>query len=668
MELSKSDLKLENEYLENVINEVNNQIDEIGIKISEDDESLKEFQKLRWEMEQQLDKGERWAFVQDNDLKIALLDEKSKKARRLYKVKDNPYFGSIIFNDENIYVGITALKKDMDYLVCDWRAPISSLFYDYELGKASYTSPGGTESGVITRKRQYKIEGGKLVHVFDTNVNIDDDLLQDVLAQTSSDKMKNIVNTIQAEQNKVIRNSANDTIIVQGIAGSGKTSVALHRVAFLLYKLEYLTSSNVLIFSPNNVFSEYISEVLPDLGEENTLQTTFHSFASTFISEYERVEPYSNFVERYYKRIRQDNDLIKFKLSDDIIPAIESFCKFYTKASRFVKDFEYKNKFVSMDELNTLLYERYSNKPLFERVYLIAEKLNNVYFKGSEKQIPIIERALYKIANFKKDYIEIYKFFFNSLIFKNAYPYMYRSNENIRNISSKVIRYEDATPFIYMKCLLEGFPYQVAMREVVIDEAQDYTYLQYKILNKIFKNAHFTILGDVNQTVNPYYKYDNLNVLLEIFNKNSLYIELTKTYRSSPEIIEYANNILGLSHVSAIRKNINLPVLKRDMKDLKHIGRDIKYLKRKYKSIAVITKSIEEAKIIAEGLRTNYDRVSLLGHSTEKFDKQLVVAPAYLVKGLEFDSAIIVNNFSNDKYLYYVAVTRCQHELIVYEK
>lgn len=667
MDLSESDLKQEEAYLSETVEEINKQIDEYGIKITDEGEDLKEFQRLRWEMEQEMDKGERFAFVADNDLKIALLNDKTKRVRRLHKIRNSPYFASIIFNDEPIYIGITAVKKDTDYLVCDWRAPICSLFYDYGLGNAKYTSPGGSEEGEITRKRQYKIEDAKLKHVFDTTVNIDDELLQDVLAQTSSDKMKNIVNTIQAEQNAVIRNSKNDTIIVQGIAGSGKTSVALHRIAFLLYKLEYLTSGNVLIFSPNNVFTEYISEVLPDLGEDNTLQTTYHAFASTFISEYNGVEAYSSFVERYYKGKRQDNDLIRFKLSDDIINAIEAFAKFYTKAARFIKDLEYKEKHVPMEELNELLHVRYENKPLFERLDLIAEKINNTYYKGKDSLIPLLRKALLKVSNFKYDFNEVYKFFYESAIFKDAYPYMYRKNENIRNLENKIINYEDATPYIYMKCLLEGFPYQVAMREVVIDEAQDYTYLQYKILKKIFKNAHFTILGDVNQTVNPFYKYDTLEVLLEVFDTNSQYFELTKTYRSSPEIIEYANSILNLNHVSAIRKNVNLPVLKREMVELKHIGRDIRYLKKKYKSVAVITKSIDEAGIIADGLKTVYKEVCVIDVTTEKFDKHLVVAPAYGVKGLEFDSAIIVNNFSNDKYLYYVAVTRAQHELIVYE-
>jgi DNA helicase-2/ATP-dependent DNA helicase PcrA len=612
MELTKEDMNYEETRLKTTIDEINHQIDVSGIKITDDSNSLKEFQRLRWEMEQEMDKGERYAFVADNDLKISMLNEQTKKIRRLYKIKDNPYFASIVFNDEPIYIGITSLKKEDDYLVCDWRAPICSLFYDYGVGKAEYKSQTGVESGIISKKRQYKIEKGILKHVFDTNINIDDDLLQDVLAQTSSEKMKNIVNTIQAEQNMVIRDDKTANIIVQGIAGSGKTSVALHRVAFLLYKLEYLTSGNVVIFSPNNVFTEYISDVLPDLGEDNTLQTTMAEFASSNICEYDRVEGYNSFVERYYKGTRQDNDLIRFKLSDEIIPLMEKFCKLYTKAARFTSDLVVKTKTIPMDEINELLHIRYNNKPLFERIDLISEKLNNVYFKGNKREYNLIKSGLLKIANFKSDYREIYKYFFESMIFQDNYKFNYRRNENIRNLNAKVLRYEDATIFIYMKCLLEGYPYQVAMREVVIDEAQDYTYLQYKMFKKIFKNAHFTILGDVNQTVNPFYKYDSLEKLLEIFDEDSKYIELNKTYRSSPEIIEYANSILNLNHVSAIRKNVNLPVLKRSMSDLKHIGRDVKYLKKKYRSVAIITKSIEEARIIAEGLRQNYDKVSLI--------------------------------------------------------
>ena len=186
-------------------------------------------------------------------------------------------------SNKKVYIGITYVEDEEndEYLVNDWRAPISSLFYDYEVGKAEYKAPEGIIKGEIKNKRQFNIKDGKLVRVFDNNINIDDELLQEVLAQESNEKMKNIVNTIQAEQNQIIRNVEDKNLIVQGIAGSGKTSVALHRIAFLLYKIENLSSNNILIFSPNKVFTEYISNVLPELGENNTLQTTFSEFLQT---------------------------------------------------------------------------------------------------------------------------------------------------------------------------------------------------------------------------------------------------------------------------------------------------------------------------------------------------------------------------------------------------
>ena len=667
MAISAKDMQLEEKKLVDTKAIIDEELESAGGDLFQEEKELKEFQKLMWESKQEMDEQELALFLYNNESQVGKLDEKLKHLRKLVRVKDKPYFGSIVFNDEPYYIGITSVKKGLDYHVVDWRAPVSSMFYNYdELGEAMYKSPAGTEQGVITQKRQYQIEEGKLKEVFDTGMNIQDDMLQTVLAQSKSDKMRNIVNTIQKEQNEVIRNERSKNIVVQGIAGSGKTSVALHRIAFLLYRFEVLTNSNVLIFSPNQVFSEYISNVLPDLGEENTLQTTFHEFASSFIQEYYRVEPYSSFVERYYKGMKQDNDLIRFKLSDKMGDAIEEFVKYYCKASKFLNDIELKEKVISADELNELFHERYANKPLFERLDLIAEKINNSYFKGTKADFKSILSRMKKSANFTTDYKKIYKAFFDSAIFRKYYTKEFSRLENNSNLSEHVINYEDSTPFIYLKCLLEGYPYQVAMRHVVIDEAQDYTYLQYKIIRKIFKMANFTILGDVNQTVNPFYKYDNLNVLLELF-EDGEYIELNKTYRSSPEIIEYANSVLGLKHVSAIRRDQNVPVIKRDIKDLKHIGRDINYLHKKYKSVAIITKSIDEAKAIVNAFKKNYNIISLIDINTESFNTELVVAPAYGVKGLEFDACVIVNNFSSDPYLYYVAVTRAQHELIVYE-
>ena len=259
MAISKEELVIEEKKLSDTLAVINDQIDHASKKLFEGSDDYKSFQKVSWESYREMDSGERLNFFNENEERITKLTEEEKYLKKLYKVKNSPYFGSIIFNDELIYIGLTSVKKDLDYLVCDWRAPLCGLYYDYGLGKAEYKSPGGIEKGVITRKRQYKIEKSKLKQVFDTSEQISDEMLQNVLAQSSSDKMKNIVNTIQKEQNEVIRNSEDRNLIVQGIAGSGKTSVALHRIAYLVYNyINSIKQNQYLVIGPNPVFLKYI--------------------------------------------------------------------------------------------------------------------------------------------------------------------------------------------------------------------------------------------------------------------------------------------------------------------------------------------------------------------------------------------------------------------------
>ena len=259
MNISKEEIKKEEKYLENCINVIKDYLSELGQELYEKEEKIQEFKKYIWDNKASLDPEELKNLMSDNDLEVYLALEKGKYFQKLFKIQNSPYFGSIIFEEENelpkiIYLGITHLEdKNKNYLIYDWRAPISSLFYDYEVGECSYKAPEKVIKGNLKRKRQYKIENAKIKHIFDNNINIDDSLLQEVLSNDGSEKMKNIVNTIQQEQNKIIRNVEDKSLIVQGIAGSGKTSVALHRIAFLLYKIENLSSKNVLIFSPNNI-------------------------------------------------------------------------------------------------------------------------------------------------------------------------------------------------------------------------------------------------------------------------------------------------------------------------------------------------------------------------------------------------------------------------------
>ena len=670
MSISKNDLLLENKKLESTIDIVRKQISILSTDLYDKETKLREFQKMMWDNKAELDPAEMKTLRTSNDLEVFFLEQKAKKFKKLYSIQNKPYFARIDFKtnitEDKIYIGITNVEEDLNYYVYDWRSPICSMFYDYGVGPASYNSPDGKIDGEITLKRQYQISDGKLNNVFDTTINIDDEVLQSVLKENSSEHMKNIVNTIQQEQNVVIRDDKTNNLIVQGIAGSGKTSVALHRIAYLLYKLEYLNSNNVLIFSPNNIFKEYIGNVLPELGEDNTLITTFHEFASTYIKEYYRVEPYSEFLARYYKNEYQNNDLIKYKLSDNIISILENYAKTITNLTRFINDITYKEQIIPKEELNDLLKNRYNKFNLFDRFDYIAEKINNRYYSGKKQDKVRLKSLLLKNINTTTNMKDIYKSFYDSQEFLNDYNGYFNRNENIKNLNKKVLNYEDSTLFIYLKFLLTSIPYRVSTKLVVIDEAQDYTLLQYKIIKLLFRNTDFTILGDVNQTINPFYKYNNLNVLENIFDGISKYVELNKTYRSSPEIIEYSNKILDLKHSSAVRRNNNIPVKIYDKLDYNLLINKINELKDKYNSVALITKSIEEAQIVYDNIKNKINDINIVDIDTDKFNKNFLIIPAYASKGLEFDSVIIVNNFDKDKYLYYVAVTRSQHELIIF--
>ena len=669
LELSKNEVMLEEKRLEDTVNLIRSKISVLGQELYERDDKVLEFKKFMWDNRSDMDPAELKTMMSDNDLEIRMMMNKGEYLQKLFKIQNNPYFGSIVFKSDDgideVYIGITHVTDDDNkYYVHDWRSPICNLFYDYEVGKANYLAPMGRIYGEITRKRQYTIKDAKLLHVFDNNINIDDELLQEVLASESSDKMKNIVNTIQAEQNKVIRNTDDKNLIVQGIAGSGKTSVALHRIAFLLYKIDNLKSNNVLIFSPNKVFSEYISNVLPELGEDNTMQTTINDFLDMEIKEFKKVETFTDFIERSYSE-KNDFDFIKYKQSDKVYLDIDKYIDNITNKLKFIDDLFTRDYSYTIDELNYMLKDRYSKFPISERIKFMADKISENNFNGSLGKSKKIMKDLYDRLNIKLNLLDTYIDFFIS-----EYSDIRRDISYIKN-NKNIINYDDACLYVYMKCKLFGYNYNTYIKEIVIDEAQDYSLGQIKLISKIFKNASYTILGDVNQTINPYYKYDSLEDLCNIL-PSSKYIELTKTYRSTEEIIEYSNRVLGLKHVSAIRRNEKMPVIEREEDNLlKELTIDIDKSMNSGKSLAIITKNMDECNMIYELLKSK--GISKIDGNSKKFNRNFIVTPVYMAKGLEFDSVIIYTDKNNrynidEKYLYYVAITRAQHRLVVYNQ
>lgn len=675
MAIDTTEFQKEKKILRKVQKLLEKTLNDLGQDVYQDEEDLIEFKKMMWENANSFDEAEMRQVMAATSQEAEKALQKQEYFKRLCKIKNKPYFASIVFQDDkrkiyNIYMSLTYLKdENLNNILYDWRSPICSLFYDYETGPCEYSAPGGIYKGNLKRKRQYKIENNELIGVFDNSLNIDDEVLQEVLATESSEKMKNVVNTIQQEQNKVIRNLEDDNIIVQGIAGSGKTTVALHRIAFLLYRLKQLNSNNILIFSPNNIFAEYISDVLPSLGEANTLQTTFHDYLSTFLTEYKEVEAFTDFIARYYTYQEKDPELVKYKQSDEIIKDLDSYLEDYVASCKCTRTFvEGEINIVDKNEVNEMLHYKYNRLPLFERVVEIAKKLSANFYKGSNKKAKTFAKLLRENSNFKKDYKEIYTKFWQS-----KYCQMPLSEEDAKKyVNKKMIQYEDALLMAYIKGLLEGFLYEGTIKQVVIDEAQDYNRLQYLIITKIFKKADFTILGDINQNINPYYSYSSLEELEDLFHGQTKYIELLKTYRSSPEIIEYTNKILNLKHVNAIRKNNNKPVvIRKNVADLKNsLLQDIKTLQKEYKSTAIITKDNVEAEKIYNLLKEEIE-ISYVEADSKKFKKDLIIIPAYTAKGLEFDSVILYNDRNNsyrkkERNLLYVACTRTQHELYIY--
>ena len=664
MKIEREEFERERNYLNKTVSLIRKKISKLGQELFDDDSKVLEFKKLIWDTHTEMDPNEMRSMMAESDLQVSIMQSKGNYLQRLFRIQNKPYFGSIRFKEEgseeedNIYIGITHVEDKLDYYVHDWRSPICSMFYDYETGPASYKAPSGIIKGNIIKKRQYIIEDAELKHIFDNDLNISDSLLQEVLAEESSDKMKNIVNTIQEEQNKVIRNTEDKNLIVEGIAGSGKTSVALHRIAFLLYRIPNLTSSNVVVFTPNKVFSEYISNVLPELGEDNTYDMTFYDLLCQNINEYKDIENFTDFISRYYKGNVDNYDIIKYKQSDEIIKDIDSYINNLLSTIEFNNKLEYDN-FIEIDteELNNMLNYKYNRFPLFERIKEISKRIASNNYEGSTKNASSIEKKLKELLNIKLDLKDI---------FNNFYQSKYSKYKD--KVNDKYLYYEDACIFLYIKSLLVGFNTNHVIKEIVIDEAQDYNKLQYLIIKKTFKTSNYTILGDTNQTINPYYKYDSLEELTSIF-KSSKYITLTKTYRSTGKIIDYTNKILGLNHVTAIRNDKASDIIFRNNITKNDFLTDINNLKTISKSIAIITKNDKEAEKVYNMLKDDLDIMLIDGFGHIKRD--LVVVPSYVAKGLEFDSVIIYTDEDNkyqekDKYLFYVACTRAQHNLIIY--
>jgi DNA helicase II / ATP-dependent DNA helicase PcrA len=720
MNINDFEWKMEKEWLQKVLKEAQKQLDE---KLDYKDRFKKDALETQRELWQELGSVSITNGLEQIVSFMGFMDRMKAQKRKheitrglqekYERIVQSPYFGRIDFHEkgedkaEKYYIGISNLiNDDYDFLIYDWRAPASSMFYDYETGEASYKCPEGIIEGDITLKRQYKINKGKIEYMFDSNLKIDDEILQELLGKSTDSKMKAIVTTIQREQNRVIRNEEYKNLIVQGPAGSGKTSIALHRIAFLLYKhREKITPQNIVIFSPNEIFNDYISNVLPQLGEDNMYQTTFKEYMHEALGSRLIKEDSSDMMEYilnskgepgYEKRIRN----IKYKSSLEFVDALKQYATYVEKKDRNFRSIIFRDKLIiSSEALKELYYKDYINLPLKrrldkirERIFFLLrpyekERINEIYDElwntGSyidktevtEKSIAAVRaetRDIYseinRITNF--DLMDIYRKLFNKLD-----PEI--KSYTLGNLQVQKLNYEDQPALLYLKGVLGDLPKTSEIKYVIIDEAQDYTPLQYEIFYQLFGHASITMLGDLNQSINPFMNVGDYNNISHIFPKdNTCIINLTKSYRSTMEITKFARRLLNKEITDEyVERRGDKPIVlgfPEDKSIKERILKDIKMYKEEgFKSIGIITRTIKEADMVYSFLKDKVEVKAIMKDDDEYINGTLVI-PAYLAKGLEFDVVLIYNagneNYSceEERLLFYTACTRALHKLCVY--
>ena len=605
-------------------------------------------------------------------------EEKLSKRKRLTKMLESPFFGRVDFRydgeeeSETFYIGIGnfAPRAGMRPLIYDWRAPVSGLFYDYDRGPAAYDAPGGRMEGEITSKWQYKIKNGHMIYSFESDTKIDDEILKQELGSGGDVQLKNIVRTIQKEQNAIIRNTEDRILAIQGAAGSGKTSVALHRIAYLLYHdRENLKAANILILSPNNAFSDYISHILPELGEEHIQEMSFDLFA------YKELKEVANDCEDRYdyleKKMKfQDSEWeirFKEKQSASFIGQMEGFLAMLEEDLVNIRSFTFKGFHKTEEEIIHLFYYKFQTVPLLARMDAVMEYLIDEYetLRGkniSEEDMEALRETFQKMY-VTTDLYEIYGW----LLKDCGYPELSNAEYERRKLE-----YEDVFPMLYLKYRLKGSRKHKNIKHLVIDEMQDYSYLQYSILSMLF-HCRMTILGDRAQTMDSECQ-DVTKFLPKIFGRKIRKIVMNKSYRNTLEIAEYAERIRGgeglelfQRHGKEVEEFHGLSM--EEM--LENIEKQVKSANAQYETAAVITMNESDAYDIYRLLKNRQLPVSYMDRDTSVFKKGMTVTTFYLAKGLEFDQVFAVLGRETNplyKQAKYISATRALHELYVYEE